>query len=210
MGIWMDAVHEAQDEVEAFRARAESAEADLAAARADLSALAPVVGSAVVAGALAPGESLSQPSGHIIVSTVSRLRARAEAAERELASVLSDWNAVRDASGSKTNGGLAGHVAQLRARAERLEAALPLARYGLAIIEAHREDCGDISGDTLQDEAERCGLLTHVTVTEPCGDECRCAEYYAGDEWPVECLRYSPAARAAFAALADPAPEVPK
>ena len=54
------------------------------------------------------------------------LRARAEAAERELASVLSDWNAVRDASGSKTNGGLAGHVAQLRARAERLAEALRL------------------------------------------------------------------------------------
>lgn len=93
-----------------------------------------------------------------------------------------------------------------RARTERLEAMLPLARYGLAILEMHREDCGDVSGDTLQDEAERCGLLTHVTVTEPCGDECRCAEYYAGDEWPVECLRYSPAARAAFAALTDPAP----
>ena len=93
-----------------------------------------------------------------------------------------------------------------RARAERLAAALPLARYGLAILEMHREDCGEVSGDTLQDEAERCGLLVNVTVTEPCGDECRCAEYYASDEWPVECLRYSPVAKAAFAALADPAP----
>ena len=82
MGIWMDEVNDMTNEVEALRARAESAEADLAAARADLSALAAVVGSAVVAGALAPGESLSQPSGHIIVSTVSGLRARAEAAER--------------------------------------------------------------------------------------------------------------------------------
>ena len=82
MGIWMDEVNDMTNEVEALRARAESAEADLAAARSDLSALAAVVGSAVVAGALAPGESLSQPSGHIIVSTVSGLCARAEAAER--------------------------------------------------------------------------------------------------------------------------------
>lgn len=82
MGIWMDAVHEAQDEVETLRARAEAAEVDLAAARANLSALTAAVGSAIVVGALAPGESLLKPSGHIIVSTVSRLRARAEAAER--------------------------------------------------------------------------------------------------------------------------------
>ena len=134
---------------------------------------------------------------------------RAEVAERECKKAERLWKESSIDASRKfdTIKGLGRAVEAERARAERPEAMLPLARYGLAILEMHREDCGDVSGDTLQDEAERCGLLTHVTVTEPCGDECRCAEYYAGDEWPVECLRYSPAARAAFAALTDPAPD---
>lgn len=63
---------------DALQARAEAAEADL-------SALAATVGAAVVASALAPGESLSAAPQHIIVSTVNRLRARAEKAEAEVA-----------------------------------------------------------------------------------------------------------------------------
>lgn len=83
MGACMDEVDDVTNEVEALRARAEAAEADLAAARGDLSALTATVGAAVVASALAPGESLSAPPQHVIVSTVNRLRARAETAEAE-------------------------------------------------------------------------------------------------------------------------------
>lgn len=57
-----------------------------------------------------------------IATELRRLRAvpaGMAAAREELAAVLADWNAVVDASGSKTNGGLAGHVAALRADAER-------------------------------------------------------------------------------------------
>ena len=45
--------------------------------RADLDALARTVGQAVVASSLAPGETLIDPIPHIIVSTVTRLRAEA-------------------------------------------------------------------------------------------------------------------------------------
>lgn len=112
-------------------------------------------------------------------------RARAEAAERELASVLSDWNTVRDASGSKTNGGLAGHVAQLRARAERLEAALKFYAEREHLYGSLGEDW-----DTCSD-VEYAGWLL---PPDPVSDE----------SWGVE---DGSTARAALAALADPAPD---
>ena len=61
----------------------EAAEARAAQAQADLDALARTVGAAIVAGSLAPGESLTSPPQHAIVSTVNRLRARAEKAEAQ-------------------------------------------------------------------------------------------------------------------------------
>ena len=82
-------------------------------------------------------------------------------------------------------------VAQLR----------PLAEYGMAFIEVHREDCGDLDGAWLEDTAQQYGLLHTVIVSEPCGEECRCVEYWLPDQWPVECLRYSPAALKAFRVL---------
>lgn len=85
---------------------------------------------------------------------------------------------------------------------ERLRALLPLTRYGAKVIEAHREDCGDLDGGWLQDTAETIGLLAEIKVTEPCGEECRCLEYYGADDWPVECLRYTRQALAGFAMLA--------
>lgn len=44
----------------------------------------------------------------------------------------------------------------------------------------------DLDGGSAQDKAEELGLLIRVSVTEPCGDQCVCAEY--GD-FPQECLR---------------------
>lgn len=65
----------------------------------------------------------------------------------------------------------------------------PLERYGLAVLDAHRQDIGDLDGGYLQDEAERCGLLYYVEVAEPCGDDCRCVSY---DDFPQQCLRLKP------------------
>jgi hypothetical protein len=80
----LDAVEDARRQVLAGRPPVEtmsSLRTRAEAAEADLDALARTVGGAIVAGALAPGESLTSPPQHAIVSTVNRLRARAEAAE---------------------------------------------------------------------------------------------------------------------------------
>jgi hypothetical protein len=62
-----------------------------------------------------------------------------------------------------------------------------LAAFGLAVLEESRMELADLDGGWLQDKAEELGLLVRVTVAEPCGEQCRCAEY--GD-FPRECLRY--------------------
>lgn len=70
----------------------------------------------------------------------------------------------------------------------------PLERFGRwCILEMRTDGGGDIDGGAAQDKALELGLLGFVTVTEPCGDDCRCAEYY--DEFPAECLLASPLAK---------------
>lgn len=55
------------------------------------------------------------------------------------------------------------------------------------VIQEHREECGDLDGGSIQDKLEELGLLKRVKVEEPCGEDCRCAEYY--EKFPAECLR---------------------
>ena len=75
-----------------------------------------------------------------------------------------------------------------------------MAAFGEWCLTQMREPCPqDIDGGEAQDEAERLGLLVRVTVNEPCGEECACAEYH-GDP-PFECLR-----RAALAQGREVAP----
>lgn len=57
------------------------------------------------------------------------------------------------------------------------------------LTESRDNDCGDVDGGSLQDKAIELGLLAYVTVAEPCGEACACMDYYAGDEWPHDCLR---------------------
>lgn len=52
---------------------------------------------------------------------------------------------------------------------------------------------GGVDGGELQDTAVDCGLLEPNEVSEPCGENCRCAEY--GD-FPVTCYRPTTALRA--------------
>lgn len=59
--------------------------------------------------------------------------------------------------------------------------------FGQWVIDEHREESGDIGGGEIQDKLEELGLLERVEVAESCGEQCRCAEYYA--EWPAQCLR---------------------
>jgi len=67
-----------------------------------------------------------------------------------------------------------------------------LAAFARAILEESREELADLDGGWLQDKAEELGLLVRVEVSEPCGDGCSC------EDFPQDCLRYSPAVQAAI------------
>ncbi len=62
-----------------------------------------------------------------------------------------------------------------------------LSEFARWVIHAHRSESGDVDGASIQDKLIELGLLREVTVTEPCGENCRCAEYW--DEFPNQCLR---------------------
>jgi hypothetical protein len=62
-----------------------------------------------------------------------------------------------------------------------------LMEFGRFCLDQHREDNGDIDGGWLQDEAKALGLLVEVEVTEPCCENCWCAEHHG--EFPCKCLR---------------------
>lgn len=47
-------------------------------------------------------------------------------------------------------------------------------------------DGNDIDGGTAQELADKYGLIQEVTVTEPCGEHCQCAELA---EFPTKCYR---------------------
>lgn len=65
-----------------------------------------------------------------------------------------------------------------------------LAEFGRWALLHHRDnDCADIDGGTLQDQAIAFGLLEYVTVDSPCGENCVCVDY--ADSWPTQCLRLS-------------------
>ena len=65
-------------------------------------------------------------------------------------------------------------------------------RFAIAVLEESREELTDINGGWLQDTAEEFGLLERITVTEPCGEMCRC------EDFPQECLRYPQSIKAAI------------
>lgn len=53
---------------------------------------------------------------------------------------------------------------------------------------------GDVDGGALQEIAVANGLLVPETRTEPCGDECACAEYHSPEDMAegVTCCRRGP------------------
>ena len=94
-------------------------------------------------------------------------------------------------------------LARATASAER-DAALPLARFGLACLDVSRKNLGDLEGGWVQDKATELGVLTAVEVTEPCRPEnCVCAEY----GFPCLCYRDSEATKAFRVLDACPEPK---
>jgi len=70
--------------------------------------------------------------------------------------------------------------------ADRIEQLSKFALWALAGYGGDNEP-GDIDGGDLQDHAEKIGLLTATEVTEPCSENCACAEYYG--DFPMTCYR---------------------
>ncbi len=70
-------------------------------------------------------------------------------------------------------------IAQLRAFAQAVMEVWPM---------------GDLDGGTLQEIAEKHGMLKPETRHEPCGEVCSCNEYAAPHEWEygVVCYRKTP------------------
>jgi hypothetical protein len=64
--------------------------------------------------------------------------------------------------------------------------AAKLGAFAASILNLNEDWIGDVDGGTLQDAAEKCGLLQAVEVSEPCGEGCNCAGY--GD-FPQTCYR---------------------
>lgn len=62
--------------------------------------------------------------------------------------------------------------------------------FAIAMFEAADwPDGGNIDGFTFQEAAVACGLLIPEERAEPCGENCRCAEYNGTDGFPVTCYR---------------------
>lgn len=74
-----------------------------------------------------------------------------------------------------------------------------LAAFGAWAVGEFRCEIGDVDGASAQDAMERLGVLHPVTVAEPCGEPCRCADY---GEFPIDCFRLDPLVRSAMDALA--------
>lgn len=55
------------------------------------------------------------------------------------------------------------------------------------VIDEHRSTFCDVGGAEIQEKLEELGLLVEVPVSEPCGENCQCADYTT--EWPTVCLR---------------------
>ena len=68
---------------------------------------------------------------------------------------------------------------------------------------------GDIDGGAAQDQAQELGLLIEVTVDQPCGSHCYCADMNDG-EFPCQCLRFTDSVVEAIARDDQHHPNQPK
>lgn len=59
------------------------------------------------------------------------------------------------------------------------------------LFDEYYPECGDIDGASLQDMAEKHGILVPEIRYEPCGEFCNCNELVYDEEWQegVKCYR---------------------
>ena len=83
-----------------------------------------------------------------------------------------------------------------RLTAERDE----LRKFVGRVLGEARQYMSDIDGGDVQAWAIECGLLEEWTATEPCGEQCECAEVA---DFPTRCYRLTDAGKAAIDAAKE-------
>ena len=121
----------------------------------------------------------------------ARLRAQAEKARDALGPPVygSTVLALLDALDSAERERDEAHETTLQQRIE-----LAALRAFAAAIMDDWPDLGTLDGFDVQDEAIRCGLLVRATPdpTEPCGENCQCAEVNGPEDWADGVICYRP------------------
>lgn len=87
----------------------------------------------------------------------------------------------------------------------RRDAIHRLAAFGWACLQEHRQEMADIDGFAAQELALKAGVIEEREVTEPCGDNCVCAEVA---DFPTRCYFIAEDCRRAMGT--EPAAEEPQ
>lgn len=104
-----------------------------------------------------------------------------------------------DADGVREYAALRSALSQAQRDSERL-----LQFAGEAIMAVRGSHIGsDWDGGSIEESMERCGLIAKVRATEPCGEDCSCAEW---DEFPQDCFRATPLGQSAIDAARSSSP----
>ena len=75
-------------------------------------------------------------------------------------------------------------------KSEMVSAPVGLVAFAFAVIHEFCQERGTaLDGGWLQEQALKFGVIQPVPVTEPCGENCICAEV---DDFPMDCLRIAP------------------
>lgn len=66
-----------------------------------------------------------------------------------------------------------------------------MANFIRELFDEFYPDCGDIDGGTLQDMAEKHGIIIPETVYKPCEEECNCAQVCSDSDFAkgISCYR---------------------
>ena len=93
------------------------------------------------------------------------------------------------------------NIAAILAHVEAQEAEIKrLRKFVGCVLGEARQYMSDIDGGDVQAWAVECGLLEEWTATEPCGEQCECAEVA---DFPTRCYRLTETGKAAIDAAKE-------